>query len=243
MVSGKYSALSGAVAREQAMSNIANNMANLSTVGFKKDTLSFESMLNGARQIQGTKGINYNRINTITTDFSQGPLKVTENLLDLALDGKGFFKVNGPDEVYYTRQGDFKLDAEGTLTTQSGHAVLGTGGQPITLTGLTEPISVDDNGNISVGGFPQAQLGIFDFADPSKLKKVGSTLFQTDQDNPEIATEDTRIIQGSLEVSNVNMMEEMVLMINTNRKHEAYHKVLKSYSKLSDKLSELGGVS
>ncbi|MDH4317153.1 MAG: flagellar basal-body rod protein FlgF [Desulfobulbaceae bacterium] len=242
MVSGKYSALSGAVAREQAMANIANNMANLSTVGFKKDTISFEAMLRGARQRQTTKGINYSRINAITVDFSQGPLRVTENKLDMALDGKGFFKVNGQDGTYYTRQGNFKLDSNGGLTTQSGHPVLDSGGQPITLTELTEPISVDDKGNISVGGFVQAQLGVFEFADPTKLKKVGSTLFQTTPENPEIVAEDTRVIQGSLELSNVNMMEEMVLMINTNRKHEAYHKVLKSYSKLSDTLGELGSV-
>ncbi|NOQ45260.1 MAG: flagellar basal-body rod protein FlgF [Desulfobulbaceae bacterium] len=244
MVSGKYSALSGAVAREQAMANIANNLANVNSSGFKKDRISFESLLRGSRQVEEAKGINYSRIRKIGTDFSQGAMQMTGKPLDVAISGEGFFKVRNKNEIYYTRLGNFSVDNNGMLKTESGFSVLGSGNQPLQLDDAAgKKLTIDETGNISVNGMlAEAKLQIFKVTDVSKLKKTGDTLFTLEQGASDQPTEDARIIQGSLEASNVNMMEEMVMMIDTQRKFEAYHKVLKSYSTLGEKQSELGTV-
>ena len=113
--------------REQALANIANNLANVSTSGYKKMLTSFESILRNEKQVTDANGINYNRVSNISTDFSQGPLKETGNIFDLAIHGNGFFKIQGPDEVYYTRSGSFKLNPNGGLVSQDGYPVLDEG--------------------------------------------------------------------------------------------------------------------
>jgi fagellar hook-basal body proteins len=110
MGSGKYSALSGAVAREQAMSNVAANLANVSTTGFKKDRISFAAILRGAQQASDARGINFARIRKIGVDFSQGGMQPTDRPLDVAIDGPGFFKVRKGGETFYTRSGRLMLD-------------------------------------------------------------------------------------------------------------------------------------
>ncbi len=244
MVSGKYSALSGAVAREQAMANIANNLANVSTTGFKRDRISFESMLRGSRQIRQTRGINYNRIRRIGTDFSQGGLRHTGRPLDVAIDGQGFFKIRSQGKIFYTRQGSLALDQDGILKTTAGYPVLGDSGQTIQLPATQgRAISIDEQGNIAINGVAAgARLQVFTVSDTSKLKKVGNSLFTLEAGATDQVAESARIVQGSLETSNVNMMEEMVRMIDTQRKFEALHKVLKSYSTLSERQNELGTV-
>ncbi len=244
MVSGKYSALSGAVAREQAMANIANNLANVSTTGFKRDRISFESMLRGSRQTQQARGINYSRIRTIKTDFSQGGLRQTGRALDVAIEGEGFFKIRNQGTTYYTRIGSFALDQNGTLKTTAGFPVLGDSGQVIQLPDTQgRAISIDEQGNISVNGAPVgARLQVFTISDSSRLKKVGNNLFTLESGGTDQVAESARIIQGSLETSNVNMMEEMVRMIDSQRKFEALHKVMKSYSTLGERQNELGTV-
>ncbi|HEB49713.1 MAG TPA: flagellar basal-body rod protein FlgF [Desulfobulbus sp.] len=244
MVSGKYSALSGAVAREQAMANIANNLANVSTTGFKRERISFESMLRGSRQTRQTRGINYSRIRAIETDFSQGALRQTGRALDVAIEGEGFFKIRNQGKTYYTRLGSFALDQDGTLKTTAGFPVLGDSGQAIQIPGTRgRAVSIDEQGGISVNGTPAgARLQVFTVSDPRRLKKVGNNLFVLEPGATEQVTESARIIQGSLETSNVNMMEEMVRMIDTQRKFEALHKVMKSYSTLGERQSELGTV-
>lgn len=244
MVSGKFSALSGAVAREQAMANIANNLANVNSNGFKKDRISFESLLRGSRQVEEARGINYSRIRKIGTDFSQGAMRITGKPLDVAINGQGFFKVRNKNEVYYTRLGNFAVDNNGMLKTESGFNVLGSGNQPLQLDNAAgKKLTIDETGNISVNGIlAEAKLQVFTVSDVSKLTKTGNTLFKMEQGASDQPADDARIIQGSLESSNVNMMEEMVMMIDTQRKFEAYHKVLKSYSTLGEKQSELGTV-
>ncbi len=243
MVSGKFSALAGAVAREQAMANIANNLANVNTSGFKKDTVSFEAMLRGERQTSTTKGINYNRVRTIATDFSQGPIKTTDNPLDLAIDGEGFFKIGDSSGTYYTRQGSFRIDGNGLLKTASGHSLLDAGGQPLQVNNPnSQNITIDEAGNVAIDGGIEGKISIYQVDDTANLEKIGHSLFRLGDAGAEIPLEEYRIVQGGLETSNVNMMEEMVRMIDTNRKHAAYHKVMKSYSTMSEKLDELGSV-
>ncbi|WP_457572996.1 flagellar basal-body rod protein FlgF [Desulfolithobacter sp.] len=243
MVSGKYSALSGAVAREQAMATISNNLANVTTSGFKKDRVSFEAILRGRQQVGDAKGINFTRIGRIGTDFSPGAIRQTGNPLDLAIEGEGFFMVRDQNTTYLTRQGHFLVDQEGFIKTPAGHNLLDDGGGPVQISEYSgKSVIIDNDGNISVDGVVESRAQVYMVDDPEQLKKAGNSLFTFENTTPVPAT-GSRVVQGHLELSNVNMMEEMVLMMNTLRKYEAYHKAMKSYSTLGEKQSELGTVA
>lgn len=246
MVSGKYSALAGAISREQMIANISVNLANVSTTGYKKSNVSFESLLRGEQQINQAKGINYDRIRQTFTDFSPGPLRQTENPLDLALSSEGFFKIQGAEGVLYTRRGDFMVDAEGTLRTTNGLAVLDAGNGQITIPDTaTSRVVVNETGTISLldaeGGRAEVgQLAVVNVDDPLQLKRQSDTAFSLGEGAAEIPVEAPTVVQGSLEVSNVNMAEEMARMIDSYRTFETYHKVIKSYSTISEQQEELG---
>lgn len=245
MVSGKYSALSGALAREQAMSNIAANLANVSTTGFKKNRISFESVLNDAKQVTDAGGINYSRIRKIGTDFGQGGMRETGRELDLAIGGEGFFKIRKGADTFYTRSGHFMLDEDGMVKTEDGFNLLAGGNQPAQLPDAAgKLISIDDSGNIAINGvISDSQIQIYSVNDDKLLKQVGNSLFQLEEGGTDQELDNFRVVQGSLETSNVNMMEEMALMINTQRKFEADLKIMENYSTIGDKQNELGSIS
>ncbi len=226
------------------MDNIAANLANVNSTGFKKNRISFASILRGAKQTEETRGINYARIRKIGTDFSQGGMIPTARPLDVAIDGQGFFKVRQNNEIYYTRAGHFMVDENGMVKTAEGLNVLSTGNEPLQLeTNGAKGILIDDSGNISINGtLADGRLQVFSVSDQDKLIHTAGTLFKLDQGATDQPMETFRVVQGSLESSNVNMMEEMVSMITAQRAFDAHHKVLESYSKLSDKLDELGSL-
>jgi flagellar basal-body rod protein FlgF len=244
MVSGKYSAVSGALTRETAMSNIAANLANVNTSGFKKDRISFSCVLQGAKQMRATKGINYARTRTIDTDFSQGSMQTTGRPLDVAIDGPGFFKVRKGEDMFYTRAGQLMIDSNGIILTSDGYTVLGAGNAPLQID-ITEgqDIVIAESGEISVNGEQSgAALQVFTVPDQNELAKAGHTLYRlvTGDDQPLV---DYRVMQGHLELTNVNMVEEMTTMIASQRAFEAHIKVIESYSKISEKQDELGSIS
>ena len=243
MVSGKYSALSGGMAREQALSNIAANLANVNTTGFKKDRLSFAAMLKGARQTGETRGINYARIQTIGADFSQGGMQTTARALDVAIDGPGFLKVQKNNETFYTRAGRLMLDPNGLIKTEDGFTVLGAGNTPLQIDATQgKEIVIAESGEISVNGADSgSRIQVFAIEDQKQLVKTGNSLYKLKEGGDQPLTE-YRVVQGNLETSNVNMMEEMTAMIATQRAFEAHTKVIDSYSKLGEKQDELGSV-
>ncbi len=249
MVSGKYSALSGAIAREQSMANVASNLANVNTIGYKKASVSFDSLLQGAKQTEETKGINYSRTKGNFTDFTPGPITETGNPLDMAIHGDGFFKVQGPNGILYTRRGDFTLDQNGNLQTSNGLQVLNQANGPINIPNTaTNQISVSSLGEISIMGRDGSSavvgtVGVVTINDPSKLKREADTTFSLQPDGQETVVTQPTLAIGSLENSNVNMTEAMTLMIDSLRTFETYHKVLKSYSDLSQKQDELGSLA
>ncbi len=245
MVSGKYSALSGAVSREQAMANISNNMANIDTTGFKKDRISFESILKGSKQITAARGINYSRIRKIGVDFSQGPLRETGRDLDVAISGRGFFKVRGKGNTFFTRNGSFYIDNNGFLKTADNFNVLDGSSQPIQLAdGQGKKINIDETGNISLDNTPSGlKIQVFTVSDPDKLEKKGDTMFSLKKGGTSKPAEEARVIQGNLEESNINMVEEMAMMINTQRRFDACLKIEKNYSNLSERQNELGTIA
>ena len=246
MVSGKYSALAGAISREQSIANISANLANVSTNGYKKAMVSFESILKGTQQTNESRGINYNRIRNNFTDFTAGGMRQTEGPLDLAIGGDGFFKVLGPNGVHYTRRGDFAINQEGLLTTSNGLPVLDDAGSEITIPDTeTSKIAVGDDGTIylldrDANREEVARIAVADIEDKSQLKRETDTTFSLENGAIEIESENYRVIQGNLELSNVNMAAEMAKMIDSNRTFETYHKVLKSYSTISEQQQELG---
>lgn len=248
MVSGKYSALTGAVAREQSLANISHNLANVTTGGYKRMTVSFESILRGEQQTAEANGINYNRIRHNFSDLRQGPLKETGNPLDLALQGPGFFKVQGPDGPLLTRNGAFVLDQNGALRTHNGYPVLAQGDAPIELGVVAGTLAVSGGGTVFVvdqeGNREElAQLAVVDVDNPENLQRRDYGAFALGEGVAEQPVEEVVILSGSLEGSNTNMVEEMAQMVNSHRLYEIYLKAIKAYSTISEKQEDLGSLS
>ena len=153
MNSGMYAAVSGNMVSAQRLEIITNNLANINTVGFKKDRMIFDTMLNSAKNPTQPAGMLTDApvlsAYTVDTDYSAGPQKQTGNPLDLALDGSGFFVVNTPQGKAYTRQGNFHLDAGGKVVTADGYEVQGGGG-PLTIKG--GKVDINEKGEVSVDG-------------------------------------------------------------------------------------------
>ena len=248
MASGKYSVLTGAIAREQQMANISANLANINTIGYKKNRMSFESILRGEQQTTKAKGINYNRIRNNFTEFSEGAMRGTGNPLDVAIYGDGFFKIQTPDGVQYTRRGDFHVDRTGLLLTGNNLPVLDDGNAPIIIPDSdSTKISVNSLGDISTLSTDGTRnvvgsIGITTINDNKFLKRETDTLFSLEEEGRAVPVDEPNLAVGSLELSNINMTKEMAQMIDTNRAFESYHKVMKNYSRLGQKQDELGTI-
>jgi len=240
MNSGIYSALTGNIAAMKRLDVLSNNLANVNTPGFKKDRMTFESMLQtvGAqsRPGGGTDAPVY-ADTTFFTDYSAGPVKQTGNTFDLAIDGDGFFAVTTADgQRAYTRQGNFRLDGTGRLVTADGAQVAGG----IVIAG--GKVDINGKGEVFVDGSQVGKLEVVDFPKPYALQKIGSGLFvpADPQATPQsVAGEPVR--QGNIEESNVNTVQEMVQLIETNRYFEMCSKAVKAYDDLTGKAAnEIG---
>ena len=249
MVSGKYSALAGAISREQSIAHISANLANINTNGYKKSLVSFESVLQGEQQSNEARSIDFSRIKNSFTDFSPGAMRQTEDPLDIAINGDGFFKLRGPNGVLYTRRGDFAMNGDGLLTTSNGLPVLDERGAQINIPDIDGgKIAIGDDGMIYIldredNRDEVAKLAIVDIIDKSLLRREKDTTFSLLNSSTEVNGEDYRVIQGNLELSNVNMSSEMTKLIDSHRTFEMYHKVLKSYSTITEHQDELGTVA
>ncbi len=220
---GMLEAVRGCLKEEVNMDVIANNLANTAVVGFKRDRVSFQEILAGTEKA----------LVHVETDLGQGELRFTGNQLDLAINGPGFFKVNTPEGVRYTRKGNFTLDATGTLITTEGYQVLGKGG-PISIP--AGPVTIDQTGRVVVGETGVDQLDVVTFEDPKRLVKVGGTMFKKpDGVNEGPVGAETVVKQGYLEESNVNVAEEMVRMVHSLRAFESYQRAVKVLDHLDDK--------
>ena len=244
-----YSALFGALSNELRMSNIANNLANVNTTAYKKDSLAFHDTfarfahdyLNDSRTyLRDTdmwpqaNVMAKPRLSSQQTDFSQGNLAVTGNQLDFALSGKGFFKVQAGDETLYTRAGAFVASENGTLMTPQGHPVM-VGGGSITIPAGAK-VSVGESGAVYVNGEPAGSFDLADFTNPEALEKIGSNYYRLQQGSEEIAPEDVTVQQGFIEKGNVEVVTEMVAMIETQRAFEVYNKMIQGTDDLDKKL-------
>lgn len=211
---------------------ISNNLSNAQTAGFKKDIPIFYPLLNRT----------WNQLVTSQTEeaktlFHQGNLHKTGNDLDLAIDGEGFFKIKTPEGIRYTRAGNFKLGRERQLVTSEGFPVVGRNGE-ITIGGRSIVIATD--GTIRIDGEEADQITVVTFPDLGLLKKEGHNLFRSEFPQQEIEAKESQVVQGALELSNVNPIEEMVDLIDSLRAYEACLKVIQTQNEL--KSSEIGKV-
>ncbi len=237
MNSGIYASVSGSLAAMRRLDVISNNLANVNTPGYKKDKMSFEGLLAGAANPpavpQGTTADPVMQKENIYIDFAGGPTSQSGNPLDLALDGDGFFAVTTPEGTSYTRQGNFRTSADGTLVTVDGYPVQGAGGSAIRIQGSR--VEIDAKGGVIVDGAQVGAISVVDFEKPYALTKVGSALFVPA--DPQAASQVGKALvqQGHIEGSNVESISEMVQMIETNRYFEACSKVIKGFDDMAAK--------
>lgn len=239
MSSGKYGAVSGAIARMQMLDNISEHLAATKTPGYKKGSVTFEAKLDEATSGMATKAVNYSRLTEPQIDFTPGHTEYSGDPLDLAISGDGFFQIQRPDGSFgYTRKGNFQLNGDGRLIDTNGYAVMDAAGAEINLPYPDVDILAD--GSIWDGETQLAQVGLFQFTDTSVLQKTGGEMFiPTVEIQPELHA-DPQVIQKNLEGSNVDMMKEMVRMTANMRAFEATQKALKIYSDMDSKAADLG---
>ncbi len=251
MQDSMYSAMFGAMTQEHRMNIIANNLANVNTTGYKQDRFAFEdTMIHFAHErimqpvlslrdkelFPDPVHLSKVRMTDERVDLSQGPLKQTDAPLDLALMGDGFFKVRTEAGDFLTRNGNFQLTPDGVLVTSQGYPVLAGGGEVEIPPNST--IRVDGNGTIFANGEELAQLDVVGVNDPAGIRKHGHNLFALYEERGglEVELEERQVLQGYLEQPNVNVVEEMVNMIETQRAFEAYQKVITNAKDTDDRL-------
>ncbi len=258
MVKGLYTAYTGMVEEQRRMDVMTNNLANVNTTGYKKEgtvNAAFEDQL-AIRIKDSSEVLHRKRLGIVNLgdnvgetyrDFSQGAFDVTDNALDLALDGRGFFAIEftnkqGETSVKYTRDGAFTMDREGYIRTNDGDYVLnangarnGAGGQGNRVrVDPNQEVKIDADGTIFQNNAVVGQIGTVDFQDYNYLHKYGENLFDL-VDGGTAMDSDARIEQGCLEMSNVNIVSEMVEMITITRAYEANQKIIQTVDGTIDK--------
>lgn len=254
MLRGLYTAYTGMLNQQQRLEVSTNNLANASTVGFKKEgatSQAFDQCLAIKINDSSEGYVNRNigklslgvKIGETYRNYTQGSFRETGEPFDLAIGGEGFFTIsytnkNGQDFTMYTRDGSFTLTKEGYLVTKDGDFVLGKGGSPIVLP-TDQKITIEPTGEIYADKELLGELLITDFEDYNYLEKFGENMFVTVNGAREKeATGD--VYQGYLEMSNVQVVEEMVNMISVQRAYEAAQKVETSMDDILEQTVTLG---
>jgi flagellar basal-body rod protein FlgF len=241
-------AVRGALYQEMRLSVLSNNLANINTIGFKKDNIVFtpdsdvtydDPQSPGLTDPAAAAEFMMEGLPARTfIDFSAGHIEATGNTLDMALNSDGFFCVETPDGTQYTRKGNFKLNENSELCTQEGYPVLGEGGK---ITVSDASFSVDASGDVQSGGSTVDTIKIANFK-PDSLYKSGNGFFvKNNEDVREIPVDDKAVSQGYVEQSNVNAVNMMTQMIDTLRGFESYQKIIQYLNETNSKsISELG---
>lgn len=206
---------------QRRMDVAANNLANVSTTGFKADSLLAEmDVRKPARALDKPNDIRFVRDVGLMRDLSQGALKSTGNPFDVAIEGAGFFAVQGPNgQTLYTRDGAFQMNGAGMLMTAEGFPVLSAGGGPVVFDPQGQTPSIAADGTIRVGETALGQIGAFAFADPEGMKKIGDNLY--DPNGQAAQPFEGEIVQGALEGSNVRPVIELTRLLEISRAYES----------------------
>ncbi|MDH4467727.1 MAG: flagellar basal-body rod protein FlgF [Bacteriovoracaceae bacterium] len=257
-MSGIWVPVSGQIAQERKIEVLANNVANSNSVGFKRDDTAFKEHLTeyenpsfdidiprkdfSTADMHRTRELQQAKVQSAGSysDFTQGEVIPTNGPMDFAINGEGFFVIETPQGVRYTRKGNFNINAEGTLVTDKGYSVLGnipTPESPNTYLQLKGKgaVQVDGSGNISQDGKAAGKLAMVHFADLHALKKEASGLFTAPQDMAPVESTKSVCMQGHLEQSNVNPILEMTELIKAHRQFESMQKAIQAYDSIGNK--------
>jgi flagellar basal-body rod protein FlgF len=204
------------------MQTVANNIANISTTGFRREGVLFAESVRALPAEGGSVAMTEARGRW--TDAVQGALVKTNGTLDLAIEGEGFFRIMTPAGERLTRAGAFGRDGEGVIVTMDGHPLIDEGGAPIQVPFEVAHIAVAADGTISGDGEPLAQIGLVVAEDATRLFRETGVLFR--YEGEPVPAEAGRVVQGFLEQSNVSAVEEMARMIAVQRAYEYGQKLL-----------------
>jgi flagellar basal-body rod protein FlgG len=253
-----YSAATGMEAQQLNLNTIANNLANVNTPGFKRSKIEFQDLLYQKPRASGTDsgggnlvptGIevgNGSRVAATSKVFTQGQLTNTGEKFDVAIQGDGFFEVQRPDGTTgYTRAGSFKLSAQGAVVTVDGLPIL-SGFQPIPP-GATN-VAISEDGQVTVqgpNGNQSFSITLTRFANPSGLRSMGGNLYEETaaSGTPEAGKPGEqgfgRTVQGYVEASNVNIVEEMVNLITAQRAYEINSKSIQTSDEMLQNVANM----
>jgi flagellar basal-body rod protein FlgF len=227
MNSGYYAACTGLMARTEALETIANNLANVSTAGFRASHNVFSSLLattgNSPLSVLNQDANDYGVLSGTQLDTSQGALVKTGNDLDLAMEGPGYFVVQTAAGTVYTRGGNLRVSPVGQLITAAGDPVMGDNNRPITIIGA--PVSISADGTISSNGAISGRLKLVEFAPTVGIRTAGGTYYNAPADAA-VPAQKSQVRQGTLESSNVNPITSVVELITAQREVETMRHVL-----------------
>lgn len=212
-----YVALSRQTGLLKELTSIANNIANSSTTGYRREGVVFAEAVKALSAEGGSVAMSEARARF--TDEMQGALVETGGSLDIAVEGEGYLTVMTPQGERLTRAGAFSRNADGTVVNMDGHALLDEGGGEITIPFEAKHVNISADGTLSVDGEPAAKIGLVKPADDTKLVREAGVLFRNDGTNEFV--EQPRIVQGFLEQSNVNPVTELARMIEVQRAYES----------------------
>ncbi len=239
-----YVSLSRQVVLRRELDIVANNIANADTAGFKLEDMMTRADKAAPAMTSGVKSpVTFVMDDGVARDFRQGGMNKTGAPLDLAIDGRGFFKVSTVAGERYTRDGRFKMDDTGKLVTQDGDAVEGGGGN-IVLDAAKGAVSISEGGVISQAGQKVGQIDVVNFDSLAALSKDGRNLFRNDTNiQPQPATT-AKIRQGMLENSNVQTLTQITRLVEINRAYDSISNIMTQTSDLSRRsIQRLGAVN
>ncbi|WP_417278565.1 flagellar hook-basal body complex protein [Celeribacter sp.] len=209
MDSAGYTTLTRMVGLNRELQAIANNIANVSTTGFRKEGLLFSEHISALGKDEDS--LSMANANVRLTNNAQGPLTPTGGTYDLAIEGDGFFLVDTPDGQALTRNGAFTTNQQGELTTHDGYQLLDNGGAAIFIPPDAQTVAVAADGTLSADGVPLSQIGLYMPEDPTSMTRNNGVRFYTD--GGIVPQEEAVILQGYVENSNVNAITEVARMI------------------------------
>ena len=217
-----YVALTRQSGLAKELQSVANNIANLSTAGYRREGVIFAEEVQALPVEGGSVAMTEARARY--TEEIQGALRQTGGTYDLAIEGEGYFTVMTPRGERLTRAGAFAPNAEGVLVNPDGHALLDDGGGEIAILPEARSVGISADGTVSIDGAPAARVGLVTVEDHTRLFREAGVLFRTDTETT--PAEDGRVLQGFLEQSNVSPVAEMARMVEVQRAYEYGQKLL-----------------
>jgi len=215
MESAGYTTLTRQTGLLRELQVVANNIANAATTGYRQEGLIFSEFV---RRTEGGPSLSMARGNVRMTSMLQGPLAPTGGMLDLAIEGEGFFLIETPSGERLTRAGNFTLSAQGDLVTPDGFRVLDAGGAPVFIPPDATNIGLSPDGTLSDNGRPLAQIGLVRPVDGFAMVREDGVMFRADGEIEPV--EEGRIHQGFLEGANVDPIGQVARMIEVQRAYE-----------------------